>query len=172
MLYSVLERDLKRPMFSAKYKFSNMKDPFVKDSVIDSPARESLRNVEGCYNKNIFKTSSFANSRRALQSGADKISRTFRSHFRLGGRRRHRLTEPPSPCRTPTTPVMKKKQILGRSPTKLYSPFGIETPHSRDFRMSPYMPDTPDHGLSPKRRKGVTHSWHILAKKRPRALFH
>ncbi|CAH1641296.1 unnamed protein product [Spodoptera littoralis] len=164
-----------------------MKDPFVKDSVIDSPARESLRNVEGCYNKNIFKTSSFANSRRALQSGADKISRTFRSvrntfgnlsqHFRLGGRRRHRLTEPPSPCRTPTTPVMKKKQsglsqILGRSPTKLYSPFGIETPHNRDFRMSPYMPDTPDHGLSPKRRKGVTHSWHILAKKRPRALFH
>lgn len=54
-----------------------MKDPFVKD--IDSPARESLKNVDGCYNKNIFKTSSFANSRRALQSGADKISKTFRS---------------------------------------------------------------------------------------------
>ncbi|KAF9810598.1 hypothetical protein SFRURICE_021051 [Spodoptera frugiperda] len=128
-----------------------MKDPFVKDSVIDSPARESLRNVEGCYNKNIFKTSSFANSRRALQSGADKISRTFRSVRNTFG---------------------NLSQILGRSPTKLYSPFGIETPHSRDFRMSPYMPDTPDHGLSPKRRKGVTHSWHILAKKRPRALFH
>ncbi|XP_059052102.1 uncharacterized protein LOC131846733 [Achroia grisella] len=157
-----------------------MKDPFETDATIDSPIH-SLKNVDGCYNKKLFKTKSFANSRRALQSGAEKISRTFRSvrntfgnlsqHFRLGGRRRHRLAETGSPCRTPSTPVTKKK-ILGRSPTKLYSPFGIETPHSRDFRMSPYMPDTPDHGLSPKRRKGVTHSWHLLAKKRPRALFH
>ncbi|CAH2051754.1 unnamed protein product, partial [Iphiclides podalirius] len=114
-------------------------------------------------------------------SSAEKISKTFKSvrntfgnlsqHFRLGGRRRHRLAEPISPCRSPSTPVTKKKGLLGRSPTKLYSPFGIETPHSRDFRMSPYMPDTPD-GLSPKRRKGVAHSWHLLAKKRPRALFH
>ncbi|CAH2232013.1 uncharacterized protein LOC120627864 [Pararge aegeria] len=159
-----------------------MKDPFVTDSGIDSPARESLRNIEGCYNRNLFKGKSFANSRRALQSGAEKISRTFKcvrntfgnlsQHFRLGGRRRHRLTEVGSPCRMPTTPVTKKKQILGRSPTKLYSPFGIETPHNRDFRMSPYMPDTPEHGVSPKRCKGITHSWHILAKKRPRALFH
>ncbi|CAH0713968.1 unnamed protein product, partial [Brenthis ino] len=158
-----------------------MKDPFVNDSGIDSPTRDSLRNVEGCYNKNIFKGKSFANSRRALQSGAEKISRTFKSvrntfgnlsqHFRLSGRRRHRLTEAGSPCRVPTTPVTKKKLISGRSPTKLYSPFGIETPHNRDFRMSPYMPDTPEHGISPKRRKSVTHSWHILAKKRPRALF-
>nr|XP_021208386.1 uncharacterized protein LOC101742718 isoform X2 [Bombyx mori] len=132
-----------------------MKDPFVKDS-IDSPAHGSLRNVEGCYNKNIFKNASFVNSRRALQSGADKITRTFRSvrntfgnlsqHLRFGGRRRHRLAEAGSPCRTPSTPVMKKKQLLGRSPTKLYSPFGIETPQGREFRMSPYMPDTPDHG--------------------------
>ncbi|CAH0402635.1 unnamed protein product [Chilo suppressalis] len=157
-----------------------MKDPFATD-ISDSPAH-SLKNIDGCYNKNIFKTKSFANSRRALQSGADKISRTFRSvknsfgnlsqHFRLGARRRHRLTDAGSPCRTPSTPVTKKKSILARSPTKLYSPFGIETPHSRDFRMTPYMPDTPEHGLSPKRRKGVTHSWHLLAKKRPRALFH
>lgn len=158
-----------------------MKDPFVNDSGIDSPARDSLKNIEGCYNRNLFKGKSFANSRRALQSGAEKISRTFKSvrntfgnlsqHFRLGGRRRHRLTEASSPCRIPTTPVNKKKQVLGRSPTKLYSPFGIETPHSRDFRMSPYMPDTPEHGISPKRRKGMTQSWHLLSKKRPRALF-
>lgn len=55
-----------------------MKDPFVKDC-IDSPAKDSLKKVDGCYNKSIFKGESFANSRRALQSGADKISRTFRS---------------------------------------------------------------------------------------------
>lgn len=55
-----------------------MKDPFVTDSGIDSPSRESLRNVDGCYNRNLFKGKSFANSRRALQSGAEKISRTFK----------------------------------------------------------------------------------------------
>ncbi|KAL4711813.1 hypothetical protein ACJJTC_005982 [Scirpophaga incertulas] len=156
-----------------------MKDPFVTDA-IDSPTH-SLNNVDGCFNKNPFKTKSFASSRRALQSGADKITKTFKSmrntfgnlsqHFRLSGRRRHRLTETVSPCRTPSTPVIKKKQ-LGRSPAKLYSPFGIETPHNRDFRMSPYMPDTPDHGLSPKHRKGVSQSCHLLSKKRARALFH
>lgn len=57
----------------------NMTDPFASDSGIDSPAHESLKNVDGCYNKNILKSKSFANSRRALQSGAEKISRTFRS---------------------------------------------------------------------------------------------
>lgn len=56
-----------------------MTDPFATDSGIDSPAHESLKNVDGCYNKNILKSKSFANSRRALQSGAEKISRTFRS---------------------------------------------------------------------------------------------
>lgn len=56
-----------------------MTDPFASDSGIGSPAHESLKNVDGCYNKNILKSKSFANSRRALQSGAEKISRTFRS---------------------------------------------------------------------------------------------
>ncbi|CAG4934126.1 unnamed protein product [Colias eurytheme] len=158
-----------------------MKDPFVNDSCIDSPARDSLKNIDGCYSKNLFKNKPFINSRRALQSGAEKISKTFKSvrnsfgnlsqHFRLSGRRRHRLAEPISPCRTPTTPVAKKKMLFGRSPTKLYSPFGIETPRNRDFRISPYMPNTPEHEMSPKRRKGISQSWHLLAKKRPRALF-
>ncbi|XP_013188318.2 uncharacterized protein LOC132903166 [Amyelois transitella] len=157
-----------------------MKDPFASDAGIDSPSH-SLKNVDGCYNNSLFKGKTFANSRRALQSGAEKISRTFRSvrntfgnlsqHLRLAGRRRHRLAEMGSPCRAPSTPVMKKK-VLGRSPAKLYSPFGIETPHSRDFRMSPYMPDTPEHGLSPKRHKSIAQSWHLLSKKRPRVLFH
>lgn len=58
-----------------------MKDPFAKDVAvgIDSPTRDSAKKVDGCYNRNIFKTSSFASSRRALQSGADKLSKTFRS---------------------------------------------------------------------------------------------
>ncbi|XP_013145882.1 PREDICTED: uncharacterized protein LOC106109033 [Papilio polytes] len=157
-----------------------MRDTFSSDSVIDSPTRESVKIIDGCYNSNIFKAKPFLSSRRALQSSAEKISKTFKSvrntfgnlsqHFRVSGRRRHRLAEAGSPCKGPSTPVTKKKGLLGRSPAKLYSPFGIETPHSRDFRMSPYMPDTPD-GLSPKRRAGVSQSWHLLAKKRPRALF-
>ncbi|XP_050667862.1 uncharacterized protein LOC126967439 [Leptidea sinapis] len=157
-----------------------MKDPFVNESFIDSPAKDSLSNIDGCYRKNFFNNKSFMNSRRALQTGAEKISKTFKSvrntfdnltqHFRVGGRRRHRLTETTSPCRTPATPVKKIRQIVGRSPTKLYSPFGIETPRNRDFRISPYMPNTPEHDISPKRRKGPR-SWHLLAKKRPRALF-
>lgn len=56
-----------------------MKDPFVTDSYIDSPARESLKHMDGCYSKNILKNKSFMNSRRAIQSGADKISRTFKN---------------------------------------------------------------------------------------------
>lgn len=65
--------------FGALYDTFNMKDPFVTDSGIDSPTRDSFRNNEGCYNRNIFKGKSFASSRRALQSGAEKISRTFKS---------------------------------------------------------------------------------------------
>ncbi|XP_041971611.1 uncharacterized protein LOC121727704 [Aricia agestis] len=155
-----------------------IKDSLPVEAGIDSSTKDSLMKIDGCYNRNIFNNKTIVNSRRALQSGADKISKTFKSmrntfdnlsqHFR-SGRRRHRLAETSSPCRTPSTPV-KKKQILGRTPAKLYSPFGIETPHNRDFRMSPYMPDTPEHDLSPKRRKGVP--WHVLTKKRPRALFH
>lgn len=30
----------------------------------------------------------------------------------------------------PQTPFTKSKQVLGRTPTKLYSPFGIESPCS------------------------------------------
>lgn len=67
------------PFLQNVYPQLNMKDPFAKDLAVDSPTRESLKNVDGCYNKKIFKSSSFANSRRAIQSGADKISRTFRS---------------------------------------------------------------------------------------------
>lgn len=51
----------------------------LTNSGIDSPSHDSLKNVEGCYSKNIFRTNTFANSRRALQSGAEKITKTFRS---------------------------------------------------------------------------------------------
>lgn len=54
-----------------------MKDPFVRDS-IDSPVRDRCRNIDGCYYRHFFNGQSFASSRRALQNGAEKISKTFK----------------------------------------------------------------------------------------------
>lgn len=80
-----------------------------------------------------------ADSRRALRSGAEKLSRTLSSvrttfgtisqKFRSSTRRRQRLEEQQSPsvCKN-QTPQTRSRQILGRTPTKLYSPFGIESP--------------------------------------------
>ncbi|KAE8738711.1 hypothetical protein FOCC_FOCC015807 [Frankliniella occidentalis] len=75
--------------------------------------------------------------RRMLRSGADKISKTIATvrnsidtlsqRFRTSTRRRYRLENESPQAVTPRT---RSKCILGRTPTKLYSPFGIETPQS------------------------------------------
>lgn len=81
-----------------------------------------------------------ADSRRALRNGAEKLSRTISSvrttfgtisqKFRSSTRRRQRLEEQQSPNSTSKTqtPQTRSRQLLGRTPTKLYSPFGIESP--------------------------------------------
>ncbi|KAH0953275.1 hypothetical protein HN011_001768 [Eciton burchellii] len=80
-----------------------------------------------------------ADSRRALRNGAERLSRTISSvrstfgtisqKFKSSTRRRQRLEEQQSPgaCKM-QTPQTRSRQLLGRTPTKLYSPFGIETP--------------------------------------------
>ncbi|KAK1118159.1 hypothetical protein K0M31_015206 [Melipona bicolor] len=81
-----------------------------------------------------------ADSRRALRSGAEKLSKTISSvrttfgtisqKFKSSTRRRQRLEEQQSPnsiCKM-QTPQTHSRQLLGRTPTKLYSPFGIESP--------------------------------------------
>ncbi|KAK3912244.1 Macrolide export ATP-binding/permease protein MacB [Frankliniella fusca] len=75
--------------------------------------------------------------RRMLRSGADKISKTIATvrnsidtlsqRFRTSTRRRYRLENESPQAVTPRT---RSRCILGRTPTKLYSPFGIETPQS------------------------------------------
>ncbi|XP_046738963.1 uncharacterized protein LOC124407153 [Diprion similis] len=80
-----------------------------------------------------------ADSRRAFRNGAEKLSKTISSvrmtfgtisqKFRSSTRRRQRLEE----CHSPTisaTPQTRSRHLLGRTPTKLYSPFGIESPRS------------------------------------------
>lgn len=57
-----------------------MRDPIISESVMDSPTHDNLKNVDdGCYNKNIFTSKPFVNSRRALRSGAEKITKTLRN---------------------------------------------------------------------------------------------
>ncbi|GLH16195.1 hypothetical protein R5R35_006352 [Gryllus longicercus] len=73
---------------------------------------------------------------RVLRSGANTLSRTLNSvqttfgslsqKFRRSTKRRHQFKNE-SPC-TPVTPQTRSRHILGRTPTKLYSPFGIESP--------------------------------------------
>ncbi|XP_076232848.1 uncharacterized protein LOC143178202 [Calliopsis andreniformis] len=81
-----------------------------------------------------------ADSRRALRCGAEKLSKTITSvrttfgtisqKFKSSTRRRQRLEEQQSPnsgCKM-QTPQTRTRHLLGRTPTKLYSPFGIESP--------------------------------------------
>lgn len=81
-----------------------------------------------------------ADSRRALRCGAERLSKTISSvrttfgtisqKFKSSTRRRQRLEEQQSPnsiCKM-QTPQTRSRQLLGRTPTKLYSPFGIESP--------------------------------------------
>lgn len=86
--------------------------------------------------RSVLSVLSINDPRRAFRNGAEKISRTFSNvrtsigtfsqKFRPSTKRRQLLEEGPStPCVTPHT---HSKQILGRTPTKLYSPFGIESP--------------------------------------------
>ncbi|XP_014203783.1 uncharacterized protein LOC106636059 [Copidosoma floridanum] len=82
-------------------------------------------------------------SKKAFRSGADKISKTISSvrttlgsisqKFKSSTRRRQRLEEQQSPtssaCKS-QTPQSRSRNLLGRTPTKLYSPFGIESPRN------------------------------------------
>ncbi|CAB3366607.1 Hypothetical predicted protein [Cloeon dipterum] len=89
-------------------------------------------------------------TRRAFRSGADKLTKTFQQmkisvdnlHQRLKGRtaRRHtRLENVDTPFATPQT---RSKKLLGRTPTKLYSPFDIDTTPNGGLN-SPTVSDTP-----------------------------
>ncbi|VEN61932.1 unnamed protein product [Callosobruchus maculatus] len=78
------------------------------------------------------------NTRKVLRNSAERITKTFNTvrtsigtitqRFKMPTKRRQILQEGPM---TPNvaTPYTFSKQILGRTPTKLYSPFGIESPY-------------------------------------------
>ncbi|KAK6617905.1 hypothetical protein RUM43_014134 [Polyplax serrata] len=81
------------------------------------------------------------NAKQAWRSGTEKISQTLinmRSTFGTlsqkitkSTKRRQPLLNVDSP-RTPVTPQSRSKALLGRTPTKLYSPFHICTPKEKE----------------------------------------
>lgn len=137
-----------------------LQDRFEKDrsSTNDSAKEKSPKAKENdrAWN-NISLGNVSADSRRALRNGAEKLSKTISSvrttfgtisqKFRSSTRRRQRLEEQQSPCNM-QTPQTRSRQLLGRTPTKLYSPFGIESPrHAWDKENDA---GTPVHASSPE----------------------
>ncbi|XP_012235275.1 uncharacterized protein [Linepithema humile] len=122
------------------------KPPKIKESTDRAWNNISLGNVS-------------ADSRRALRSGAEKLSRTISSvrttfgtisqKFKNSTRRRQRLEEQQSPCNM-QTPQTRSRQLLGRTPTKLYSPFGIESPRHAWNRDKENDASTPVRASSPE----------------------
>ncbi|XP_012533290.1 uncharacterized protein LOC105834953 [Monomorium pharaonis] len=119
-----------------------LQDRFEKDrgSSGNSGTKEKPQKIKESADRgwnNISLGNVSADSRRALRNGAEKLSRTISSvrttfgtisqKFKSSTRRRQRLEEQQSPSNM-QTPQTRSRQLLGRTPTKLYSPFGIESP--------------------------------------------
>ncbi|KAF5284967.1 hypothetical protein FQA39_LY16922 [Lamprigera yunnana] len=89
-------------------------------------------------NRSILTIISLNDTRKILRSGAERFCKTlsslrtsigmFSQKFRLSTKRRQLLEEGPT---TPNsaTPHTISRAVLGRTPTKLYSPFCIDTPY-------------------------------------------
>lgn len=121
-----------------------LQDRFDKEKPSETSTKEKLSSDKECTDRgwnNLSLGNVSADSRRALRSGAEKLSKTISSvrttfgtisqKFRSSTRRRQRLEEQQSPensARKAQTPRTRSRYLLGRTPTKLYSPFGIESP--------------------------------------------
>ncbi|KAI4504517.1 hypothetical protein M0802_000067 [Mischocyttarus mexicanus] len=118
-----------------------LQDRFDKDKSNESSKQKTSKDKDvterGWNNLSLGNVS--ADSRRALRNGAERLSKTISTvrttfgtisqKFRSSTRRRQRLEEQQSPGNYKTqTPQSRSRQLLGRTPTKLYSPFGIESP--------------------------------------------
>uniref|UniRef100_A0A6P7G0F6 Uncharacterized protein LOC114336238 n=1 Tax=Diabrotica virgifera virgifera TaxID=50390 RepID=A0A6P7G0F6_DIAVI len=78
------------------------------------------------------------NARKTLRNGAERITKTFNTFrtslgtftqkFKISTKRRQILEEGPMTPNCANTPYTR--QILGRTPTKLYSPFDIDSPYN------------------------------------------
>ncbi|XP_044763251.1 uncharacterized protein LOC123320125 [Coccinella septempunctata] len=90
--------------------------------------------------KSILSRISLNDTRKVLRNGLDRINKTFNNvrtsvgsftqMFKTSTKRRQILEEGPM---TPScmSPDSRAQKVLGRTPTKLYSPFGIESPYRK-----------------------------------------
>ncbi|KAI4455197.1 hypothetical protein MML48_9g00002452 [Holotrichia oblita] len=107
-----------------------LQDKFEKDGA------NSTNSGSGKNDRSVLSVLSLNDTRKAFRNGAEKISKTisnvrislgnFSQRFKSSTRRRQILEEGPM---TPNCSTPQARTILGRTPTKLYSPFGIETPN-------------------------------------------
>ncbi|XP_063979614.1 uncharacterized protein LOC135163767 [Diachasmimorpha longicaudata] len=116
-----------------------LQDKFDKEKAETKEKLNGKSEARGWNNLSLGNVS--ADSRRAFRTGAEKLSKTISSvrttigtisqKFRSSTRRRQILDEQQSPmnggCNS-STPQTRSRCLLGRTPTKLYSPFGIESP--------------------------------------------
>lgn len=108
------------------------------NEVEDKTTGENGTKKEKLGDRSVLSTISLNDTRRLIREGADKISKSFNTfrtsvgnfsqRFKLPTKRRQILEEGPMTpgCATPQT---FSREILGRTPTKLYSPFSIESPY-------------------------------------------
>ncbi|XP_066251848.1 uncharacterized protein [Euwallacea similis] len=102
----------------------------------------SKDNPERCEEDgNVLSVLNLSETRRYLRNGAERLSRTFHNvrvtlgtlsqRFKTSTKRRQILEEGPmTPNPNTQTPFTMSKQVLGRTPTKMYSPFGIDSPYN------------------------------------------
>jgi len=86
-------------------------------------------------NRSILSVLSLNDTKKIFKQSAERISKTFTTvrtsfgsftqKFRMPTKRRQILEEGPM---TPVCETPQARAVLGRTPTKLYSPFAIETP--------------------------------------------
>lgn len=122
-----------------------LQDRFDKDKDLNIDSKNKNNNSINNNNDKGWSNLSLGNvsadSRRALRCGAEKLSKTISSvrttfgtisqKFRSSTKRRQILDEQQSPINCASrsaTPQTRSRCLLGRTPTKLYSPFGIESP--------------------------------------------
>ncbi|KAG5878514.1 hypothetical protein JTB14_018898 [Gonioctena quinquepunctata] len=100
---------------------------------VSSSSGSSTRSID----KSVLSTLSFNdNTRKVLRNSMERISKTYNTfrtaigtitqRFKVSTKRRQILEEGPM---TPNCATPYSRQILGRTPTKMYSPFNIESPY-------------------------------------------
>lgn len=127
-------------VFSAKSCGDTNKNQNCRKKLQDKfdQSDESSPSTSRNNDRSVLSVISINDTRRVLRTGTERITKTlsqFRTtlgtisqRFKMPTKRRQILEEGPMTpnCETPQT---FSRKVLGRTPTKLYSPFSIESPY-------------------------------------------